>query len=296
LAVVAAAPLACAPAAVAPASSADRDERDAAARDARRSDSRAVADGFSLPDVVGTDVAPRLGKVLVYAHSGSDLFRVDPETFAIERAGNLTELVAGKIKYLNDVTDIAVDRDGHILGLRANRMPTVSELVTIDPDTAVCTRVADLPGDHQFNGLSFIKTPDGGEYLAGITVEGALFRIDPTSGAATLVGPLGPGLGSSGDLVSVTGYGTLATLVGSPDDQLARIDPLTGHATVIGTVAGYQKIYGLGFWRDRVIGFTNTGQLIRIDPKTAAATLVSADSAYPYAGAGVTTSVPVVVE
>jgi hypothetical protein len=294
---------ACAPAVVAEAPRASPSQDAAAKNGAREAGAGAVRDGFFLPDLVGGgEVTGPMGKVLVYAHSGSDLFRVDPETFAIERAGNLTlRTPDGKTKYINDVTDIAVDRNGRVLGLRYARSPagpaaTVSELVQIDPETAECTRVAGLPPENAFNGLSWIRTADNGEYLAGTTYEGLLFRIDPVTGAASKIGAFGAGLGSSGDIVSVTGYGTLATLNGTSSDQLARIDPVTGQATVIGPITGFRKIYGIGFWGNRVYGFTNSGQLILIDPKTAAATEISATSAYPFAGAGVTTSVPVIVE
>jgi hypothetical protein len=239
---------------------------------------------LGFPDVSFEVRSPE--KALVYAHSGSDLFSVDPQTLQFTRVGPF--LIPGpQPKYLNDVTDIAIDRDGRIVGT------TFDRLLEIDGKTAACKPIAPLPPGRSFNGLSWIRTEGGEERLLATTLDGGVFRIDPTSGAATMVGPLGPGLQSSGDLVSVASYGTLVTLTGPGTDRLARIDPATGAATVIGDT-GFKKIWGLGFWGDRVFGFTNSGQFILIDPRTGAGMLVDTIAAFPFWGAGVTTSVPVI--
>jgi hypothetical protein len=259
------------------------DERDAA-----------PAKPFTLDAWAGfTDVsyeARAAEKVLVYAHSGSDLFSVDPETLKFSRVGPF--LIPGatpsaQAKYLNDVTDIAIDRDGRIVGT------TFDRLLEIDGKTAECKPIATLPVGRSFNGLSWIRTDAGEERLLATTLDGGVFRIDPATGITTTVGQLGAGLRSSGDLVSVASYGTLVTVSGPAGDRLARVDPATGAATIIGET-GFQKIWGLGFWGDRVFGFTNTGQFILVDPKTGAGKLVEEMPAYPFWGAGVTTSVPVI--
>jgi hypothetical protein len=225
-------------------------------------------------------------KVLVYAHSGSDLFSVDPQTLQFSRVGPF--LIPGpQPKYLNTVTDIAIDRDGRIVGT------TFDQLLEINGQTAECKPIAPLPPGRSFNGLSWIRTDAGEERLLATTLDGGVFRVDPVTGAATSVGTLGGGLRSSGDLVSVASYGTLVTVTGPDSDLLARLDPDTGAATVIGDT-GFQKVWGLGFWGDRVFGFTDTGQFILIDPKTGAGKLVDTITAYPFWGAGVTTSVPVI--
>jgi hypothetical protein len=227
-------------------------------------------------------------QAVVYAHSGSDLFGVDPETLVFTRLGNF--LIHGPMRdeFLNNVTDIAVDRNGRVVGTTFNR------LLDIDPKTAVCTVIAMLPGGHSFNGLSWIRSTQGEEQLVATTLDGNVYRIDPVSGVATHIGPLGMGLRSSGDVVSVAGYGTLITVTGAGQDQLAKLDPTTGAATVIGPT-GFSKIWGLGFWKDKVFGFTQTGEFILIDPMTGAGKLVEKMPAFPFWGAGVTTSVPVIL-
>jgi hypothetical protein len=253
--------------------------------------------GFGLPDVPPAsdagDTAPS-GQTLdvVYAHSGSDLFRVDPITMDVQRIGPFTmpNPVTGGVRYLNTVTDIAVDRTRKIIGL------TYTQVLNIDPATGNCTQLAPLPMGNRFNGLSWIRADQGPEQLVASSFDGALFRIDPATGAATRIGPLGGGMQSSGDLVSVASHGTLLTVKGTgpmANDQLVRVDPATGAATVIGPT-GFRAIWGLGFWGSKVFGFTQTGQFILIDPRTGAGTLVKNFPAFPFWGAGVTTAVSVI--
>jgi hypothetical protein len=149
---------------------------------------------------------------------------------------------------------------------------------------------------NRFNGLSWIRADQGPEQLVASSFDGALFRIDPATGAATRIGPLGGGMQSSGDLVSVASHGTLLTGKGTgpmAHDQLVRVDPATGAATVSGPT-GFRAIWGLGFWGSKVFGFTQTGQFILIDPRTGAGTLVKNFPAFPFWGAGVTTAVSVI--
>ena len=248
-----------------------------------------------LPDVPpagDTPPATDPGQIMdvVYAHSGSDLFRVDPETMDVQRVGPFAiRNPQGGVRYLNTVTDIAVDRGRKIIGL------TYSQVLNIDAATGDCTVLAPLPMGDRFNGLSWIRAEQGPEMLVASSFDGSMFRIDPATGAATRLGELGTGLQSSGDLVSVASHGTLMTVHGRamPTDQLARIDPATGVATVIGPT-GFQKIWGLGFWKKKVFGFTQTGQFLLIDPRTGAGTLVKNFPAFPFWGAGVTTAVTVI--
>ena len=108
-------------------------------------------------------------------------------------------------------------------------------------------------------------------------------------------------IGSSGDIVSVRGFGTVATVnVGTGNDYLARLDPTNGwKATIIGAGTGYDNIFGLGFWAGKLYGFVdngfaaNTGAIIDISPTTGSATLVRAGD-IRWFGAGVTTDAPLI--
>jgi hypothetical protein len=97
---------------------------------------------------------------------------------------------------------------------------------------------------------------------------------------------------SSGDIVSVVGFGTVATVKnGSENDYLARIDEATGAGTIIGAT-NYTDIWGIGFWRNQVYGFVATNQFVLIDVNTGAANFVSLGPEN-WAGAGVTTRAPI---
>jgi hypothetical protein len=252
--------------------------------------------GFGLPDVAPAGDAtatadPGQMMDVVYAHSGRDLFRVNPVTMDVTRIGpfSIPNPIVG-VRYLNNVTDIAVDRSRRIIGL------TYTQLLNVDPATGQCTVLAPLPMGDRFNGLSWIRAEQGPEQLVASSYDGTMFRIDPATGAATRIGQLGMGLQSSGDLVSVANHGTLMTVKGmgpGANDRLARIDPATGAATVIGAT-GFTGVWGLGFWGNKVFGFTQTGQFILIDPLTGAGTLVKNFPTFPFWGAGVTTAVTVI--
>ncbi len=79
---------------------------------------------------------------------------------------------------------------------------------------------------------------------------------------------------------------------GSTNDYLARIDVKTGEATLIGTT-GIPDIWGIGFWRGKVFGFVATNEFVLIDVETGAAEFIS-DGPENWAGAGVTTSAPII--
>jgi hypothetical protein len=227
--------------------------------------------------------------VSVYAHSADTLYRVDPDT--------LTVTAVGPFLWPNgsdQMTDIAIDHTGYMVGI------SFTDVYAVDPVTAACTYLAPL--DTLFNGLSFVPAeqfePTGNEVLMGAALDGSLYLLDPVTGASTPVGNYGGGWGSSGDLVSVVGLGTLATLtddplgIGGATDQLAWVDPMTGTATIIGNT-GFTDIWGLGYWEDRAFGFTTAGQFVTLNVDTGAATVVDS-SGVEWWGAAVTTTAPVI--
>jgi hypothetical protein len=221
----------------------------------------------------------------VFANSASALYRVDPDTLKVSLIGQF-----GWPSGTDSMTDIALDKTGKMIGVSFNKVYAVS---TKD---AKCTALASL--DVNFNGLSFVpaQAVDGtdGEELVGSTIDGSFYRINPQTGAATRIGAYGLGVGSSGDVVSVTGFGTVATVTkfGDPFDWLARIDPQTGVATLIGST-GVMGIWGLGFWKNKIFGFTMDNKFVLINPNTGASQMVQAGQV-SWWGAGVSTSAPVI--
>lgn len=231
------------------------------------------------------DAPPPPENAAVYAHSETALYRIDPDTLAVTEIG-LFQWPNGA----DSMTDIAIDKTGRIIGVSFGSVYQVDEI------TAACTFLADLQGD-TFNGLSFVPDPlnPNLDILIGADQYGDVYQLDPQTGAQTLVGNYGGGYYSSGDIVSVVGAGTFATVTmdGATSDYLARIDPTDGYtATIVGDT-GFDSIWGLGYWRNTVYGFTDANQFLLIDVNTGSATVEQA-GAVQWWGAGVTTLAPII--
>ena len=239
-------------------------------------------------DVGRPDVPPLLDDVRVYAHTADSLYAIDPRSFTVTRVGDFIWPDGP-----SQMTDLAINATGEAWGI------TFTSLYRVDLATARCTFVAPFAGA-QFNGLSFI--PGGelepGEVLVAANRNGAYVRVDPATGAIRQLGLYGADTGSSGDLVSVAGGGTFATIVDlnvgpgeEPVEYLARIDPTNGRATRIGPT-GVTRTWGVGYWRSRVYGFTEGGAVVTLDITTGRATEVARNNV-AWWGAAVTTIAPV---
>lgn len=242
-----------------------------------------------LPDAGGDPTGDGTTQVttFVYAHTADALYRVDPETLAVTVVGDF-----GFASGSDQITDIAIDKTGQMIGI------SFTAVYRIDPATAVATRLATgLSG--MFNGLSFVPADQLGQtgddvLVATRNANGAVFRIDPMTGGTTQIGNMG-NFSSSGDLVSVAGFGTLQTADnGVSPDRLVRLAPQTFAATEIGTSIGYGDIWGVAYWKDKIFGFTEAGQFITIDPLTGVGTLVQGNGP-AWWGAAVTTLAPVIL-
>lgn len=239
-------------------------------------------------DVGRPDIPPLLDDVRVYAHTADSLYAIDPRSFTVTRVGDFIWPDGP-----SQMTDLAINATGEAWGI------TFTSLYRVDLATARCTFVAPFAGA-VFNGLSFI--PGGelepGEVLVAANRNGAYVRVDPATGAIRQLGLYGPDTGSSGDLVSVAGGGTFATIVDldvgfgeEPVEYLARIDPTNGRATRIGPT-GVTRTWGVGYWRSRVYGFTEGGAVVTLDITTGRATEVARNNV-AWWGAAVTTIAPV---
>lgn len=226
------------------------------------------------------------GPAVVYANSDAELYQIDPDTLAVT-------LIApfGWPNGSDQMTDIAVDKDGNMVGI------SFTGVYAVDTKTAKCTFLATL--DRMFNSLSFVPamTVDqtDQEVLVAAALDGSFYRLDPKTGSSTPIGNYGGALGSSGDIVSVSGFGTIATVTTSSSgtDWLARVDASSGKATLIGDTKQTQ-IWGLGFWKDKVFGFTDGNDFVLIDPKTGASSLVQSGGV-SWWGAAVTTAALVIM-
>jgi hypothetical protein len=203
------------------------------------------------------------------------------------------------------MTDIAVDKNDHMVGV------TLNKLYSVDASSGACTLIKDLSSStHNPTSLSYIPSdlgdPNSADILVTADSVGDVYQIDEMTGSASKIGSYG-GSGasrvvSSGDLIGVRGLGIYATVdVGTgsgTNDYLARIDPTTWTATPIGSGTSYNNIFGLGFWAGTIYGFvddkmSHTGKIIKIDPTTGVGTEILS-SAIEWYGAGVTTDAPII--
>jgi hypothetical protein len=238
-------------------------------------------------DTGGGSGGGNIGQSAVYAHTATSLYRIDPDTYAATKVGDF-----GLTGLLDVMTDIAIDANGNLVGV------TFSSVYSVDANTGHATLLSSGSLLQQFNGLSFVPATALGQTGADVLIgtdnsDGNVFSVNSSTGVTSVIGNMGGTFHSSGDVVSVDGFGTVQTVPGTTHDVLVKLMPPSFTATPIGTNTGFDKIYGLGFWKGKVFGFTYTGQIITIDPMTGAGTMV-ANSGVQWNGAAVTTVAPVI--
>lgn len=161
---------------------------------------------------------------------------------------------------------------------------TTKQLVTFSTTDAARTVIgaATPQGSENWTGLT---GGPGGTLYATAAVCGtssALYSINPTTGAATLIGSLGSAATCAID-VAANDAGELYA-VDIVADNLVKIDPATGTATTIGSI-GISANYAQGMDFDTASGIlyyaayngtTSVGELRTIDITTGATTLIGA--------------------
>jgi hypothetical protein len=232
----------------------------------------------------GADIGPSNRPSEVYGNSPDTLYKLDPDTKAVE--------VVGTFDGCSQIIDIALDKDSRLFGT------TSTTLVSIDRKTAKCSEIA--RGSYP-NSLSFVPagTLDPSvEALVGYEGD-SYVRIDPLTGAKTTVGSIGGGLASSGDIVSVKGGGTYLTVTGvNCKDCLIEVNPATGALVKNWGSVQHAQVFGLAFWAGKVYGFDNAGELFEVTFNgaaiaTSAIAIPSKPTDLVFWGAGSTTSAPI---
>jgi len=225
----------------------------------------------------------------VFAHTSTELFRMDVKSLTLVSVARF-KWPSGTSSRL--MTDIAIDRYGVIWGV------SYDDAFVINPVTAECWRMGALP--RSFNGLTYIPSQaigGGDDRLVGISIEGEWWRLTLNTGATnptvtvSSLGSYGGGWASSGDVFSIVGVGTFASVDkgGGTADQLAEVDPSTGAITrLIGPIGGTEKVWGIAGWSGRVFAFDESGDLLVLDVATGN---VNSRTRTPHAwwGAGVRT-------
>jgi hypothetical protein len=234
-------------------------------------------------DVITPDVAPPEPVTVVYGHSPSVLYKLDPKTKAVTTVGSFD--------CSSSVIDLAIDENNKAF------VTSFGAIYSLDLNTAKCKQIS--AGSYP-NSLSFV--PKGtldpnAEALVGY-FGSTYVRIDTTTGQVSNVGALSGGYSSSGDIVSVKNGGTFLTVKGpSCADCLVQVDPKTGNLVQNYGSLGYTDVFGIAFWGGKVYGFTNGGELFEVSAQgnQIMTTIVPIPNKPPnlqFWGAGSSTSVP----
>ncbi len=184
---------------------------------------------------------------LVYAHSSSTLYKVDPFQMTITEITSVPSLF-----------DFDTDMSGTIYGISPP-----NSIYVFDEIAVSWNQIATL--NHNNGTLNGFCIDSANKTYA--TVGNAIFDIDTTTGDVQLIGNLGGNFTSSGDCVIDKTDGIYMTSNAWPGDDLVQIDPITGAGTLIGNT-GVPGIYGLTSAWGYMFGFTGNGSLVQIDKTT----------------------------
>jgi hypothetical protein len=270
------------------------------------------------------------GTPLIYAHTDSELYSMDPTTHVLTDIGAFT-LTGGTTP---TITDLAVDGNDDVWVNSETAIYSVA-LPSGGTGPVVLTLQTQLPSSTKFYALGF--TPAGtletGESLIAGDSDGNLWYVDVSQASSTPqeLGGFGAASGGgtwelSGDVVFYTASGAtqgLATLrqctssCSSKDDSLAQID-ITAMQTaftsktpaptllkqLIGGGTGFGDLFGIGAWGNSVYAFSRASsstsgapaQLVQVGSTGTGVSLQSFTSITDgWSGAGVTTKAPVSV-
>ena len=274
----------------------------------------------------GIDGTAASGAPLLYAHTDTTLYQLDPQDVggAAMTVGDFD--CVGKNGPAKTMTDIAVGKDGKVYGVSEG----AAVPLTIQGNTVHCDATWTLP-QTRFYGLTVAPENTLGpqEVLIGADGEGGLYQIDSTSGTPTQVGTLGVDPKTklpwalSGDIVFVAnagnpiGFATVRTCPPSKPcattDTLIEVDVKLikpGKQSTLKSVRGdvtrgswcmnaaspasFGSLFGIVAYKDTVYGFSRAGDVVEIHNADGSACLVSSDTSRKYAGAGITTIAPVI--
>ena len=220
----------------------------------------------------------------VFGHSGSTLYRLDPETLDVQIVGDFQGCDDGAI------VDIALDQESNMFGV------SYGALYEIDRLTASCTLIA--TGSYP-SSLSFV--PEGTvdatrEALVGFN-NADYVHIDTSDGSSSTIATLADGLASSGDVVSVKNGGTYLTVRGPGCDEtdcIIQFNPSNGLVLQNFGALPYDSVFGLAFWAGKAYGFARDGAVFEVEfvGGSAVTTPIPVNNAPEFFGAGSTTSAP----
>ena len=155
-----------------------------------------------------------------------------------------------------------------------------NSLLTIDTTTAAVTVVGALGTNVEFEGLAYDGNSDT-LYMVGGRGNNALYRVDPLTGAATLIGSHGLSdmFGLGYDTTNDVLYGTRRV----DGTGLYALNTTTGAATEVTPAISVRGLDGLDYdpVRDRLLGISvGAGDVYAVDRTTGALSLLAATSGF----------------
>jgi hypothetical protein len=251
-----------------------------------------TAGGSAGGPTAGGAASPDAGFVtVVYGHSSTTLYALDPVTRLVQTVGNFD--------CASDIIDLAIDSAGNAF------ITGFSGFHRLNLANASCTTISSSTGFP--NSLSFVPrgTLDPTNEVL-VAYDGRVYyRINTSNGVLQQIGafPSNSGFESSGDIVSVQDGGTFLTvknMTSSPtcNDCLVQVNPVTGALVRNYGTIPYANVWGIAYWGGSVYGFTEMGELFEIAPNgngiiTRPITIPNAPPGLSFYGAGSSTAVPV---
>ena len=264
------------------------------------------------------------GTTLLYAHTDKTLYSFDPKniTATPTNVGDFDCVGQNGVKAM---TDLAVTKDGKLYGVSEG----AAFPLTLQGTTVHCESTWTLPAT-KFYGLTVApeNTVAAQETLIGADGNGGLWLIDQASGTPTQVGTLGMDpktmspWGLSGDIVFLANAGSpigFATVRACPKGTCSSTDTLIevdiaaikpGKQSVLKSIRGpvvkgawcmnasspatFGSMFGITAYEDKVYGFSRKGDVVEIQNSDGSGCLVSSNKSMLFAGAGVTTTAPVI--
>lgn len=265
------------------------------------------------------------GAALLYAHTDTTLFSLDPNNItAAPTMVGAFDCIGGTAS-TKSMTDLAVTKDGKLYGVSEGAAFPLS----IQGTTVHCEATWSLPAT-KFYGLTVApeNTVAAAETLIGADGNGGLWLIDKSNGTPTQVGTLGidpktnTAWGLSGDIVFLANGGSpigFATVRACPKGTCSTTDTLIevditaikpGKQSVLKSIRGevvkgawctnassptsFGSMFGITAYEDKVYGFSRKGDVVEIHNTDGTGCLISSNKSNLYAGAGITTTAPVV--
>lgn len=201
----------------------------------------------------------------IFVHSALALYALDGPTGATT--------MRGFFSCIDAMGDIALSRSGALYGITLPAGTGTSELFTIDRTDATCSApIGDL--GRRCNGLTFAPDPTNpAQEVLLASCAGDLVRVNPATGAITVIGAFGQGLAAAGDVVYLPGAGLFVTLApNAGNNRIALVNPTTGAATLRPGDLGPGGFFGLAYRAGALLGFANDTDSIAIDPTTGGVT------------------------